>query len=69
MNTISDLFPERGPDASPGVVAVAVPVALERTYSYRVPRGLKVEPGAIVVVPLGPRKIIGVVWDEAGDEA
>jgi primosomal protein N' (replication factor Y) len=31
---------------------------------YRVPHGLAVGPGSIVVAPLGPRPILGVVWDE-----
>jgi primosomal protein N' (replication factor Y) len=31
---------------------------------YRVPQGMGVEPGSIVVAPLGPRQVIGVVWDE-----
>jgi primosomal protein N' (replication factor Y) len=32
---------------------------------YRVPPGMReVGPGSIVEVPLGPRRIIGVVWDE-----
>ncbi|HEX7873875.1 MAG TPA: primosomal protein N', partial [Sphingobium sp.] len=31
---------------------------------YRVPHGMSVQPGSIVVAPLGPRQIIGVVWDE-----
>ncbi|MBN8832500.1 MAG: primosomal protein N' [Sphingomonadales bacterium] len=31
---------------------------------YRVPHGMAVEPGQIVVAPLGPRPMIGVVWDE-----
>jgi primosomal protein N' (replication factor Y) (superfamily II helicase) len=30
---------------------------------YRVPHGLAVGPGSIVVAPLGPRPILGVVWD------
>ncbi len=30
---------------------------------YRVPRGMSVEPGSIVVVPLGPRQMVGVVWE------
>jgi len=33
---------------------------------YRVPHGMAVEPGQIVVAPLGPRPIIGVVWPEGG---
>ena len=31
---------------------------------YRVPPGMDVAPGSVVVAPLGPRQIMGVVWDE-----
>ena len=31
---------------------------------YRVPHGMMVEPGSIVLAPLGPRQLIGVVWEE-----
>ncbi len=31
---------------------------------YRVPHGMTVRPGSIVVAPLGPRQLIGVVWEE-----
>ena len=30
---------------------------------YRVPQGMSVEPGSIVVAPLGPRQLLGVVWE------
>ncbi|HYI48784.1 MAG TPA: primosomal protein N' [Allosphingosinicella sp.] len=30
---------------------------------YRVPHGMSVEPGSVVVAPLGPRQMIGVVWE------
>src|SRR3954470_20217812 len=30
---------------------------------YRVPDGMHVEPGSIVVAPLGPRKLLGVAWE------
>ena len=30
---------------------------------YRVPEGMPVEAGSVVVAPLGPRKIIGIVWE------
>jgi primosomal protein N' (replication factor Y) (superfamily II helicase) len=30
---------------------------------YRVPQGMSVEPGSVVVAPLGPRQMIGVVWE------
>jgi len=45
------------------VVDVLVPVALDQTYSYRVPRGLQLAPGDLVAVPLGARgECMGVVW-------
>lgn len=31
---------------------------------YRVPEGMAVEPGSVVIAPLGPRQIVGIVWDE-----
>jgi primosomal protein N' (replication factor Y) len=31
---------------------------------YRVPHGMAVQPGSIVVAPLGPRQLVGVVWEE-----
>ncbi len=31
---------------------------------YRVPHGMTVEPGSVVVAPLGPRQLLGVVWEE-----
>ena len=30
---------------------------------YRVPAGMHVEPGSIVLVPIGPRQFAGVVWE------
>jgi primosomal protein N' (replication factor Y) len=43
-------------------VDVLVPVALDQTYSYRVPAGLELAPGDLVAVQLGPREATGVVW-------
>ena len=48
--------------AATGVVDVLVPVALNQTYSYRVPRGMELKPGDVVAVPLGPREVVAVVW-------
>src|ERR1051325_8113567 len=48
--------------SSTRVVDVLVPVALNQAYSYRVPRGMELEPGDVVCVPLGPREVIAVVW-------
>jgi len=30
---------------------------------YRVPHGMTVEPGSVVVAPLGPRQLLGVAWE------
>src|SRR4051795_6505903 len=46
------------------VVDVLVPVALNQTYSYRVPRGMELNAGDVVCVPLGPREVVAVVWAE-----
>jgi primosomal protein N' (replication factor Y) len=61
-----DLFgaPPRG-----RAVPVLVPMPAPKPYSYMVPEGMHVEPGSIVQVPLGPRQVIGVVWDDARAEA
>src|SRR5689334_17436363 len=46
------------------VVDILVPVALDQTYSYRVPAGLELTPGNLVSVSLGARECMGVVWAE-----
>jgi len=48
---------------TPLLAAIAIPVAVLRSYVYSVPAGLRerVVPGARVVVPLGGRKLIGLV--------
>src|SRR5712675_372900 len=48
--------------AAATIVDVLVPVALDQSYSYRVPAGLKLAPGDVVRVPLGARETTGVVW-------
>ena len=37
---------------------------------YRLPAGMEAGPGCVVMVPLGPRKLPGVIWDDDvfGDE-
>ena len=42
------------------LVSVLLPVAVDRPYTYASDRPL--QPGTIVVVPLGTREMIGVVW-------
>jgi primosomal protein N' (replication factor Y) len=46
------------------VVDVLVPVALDHTYSYRVPEDMNLSLGHVVCVPLGARSVTGVVWAE-----
>ncbi|MGF7173245.1 primosomal protein N' [Azospirillum doebereinerae] len=43
-------------------VAVLLPLPLREAYDYRVPDGMALVPGDVVEVPLGPRRVIGVVW-------
>ena len=43
-------------------VDVLAPVALDRTYSYRIPENLDLKAGDIVSVPLGARSTTAVVW-------
>ncbi len=51
------------------IVDVLVPVAVDRPYSYKVPDGMDLRPGDLVVVPLGPRQVTGVVWPAAQEQA
>ena len=30
---------------------------------YRVPDGMAIEPGCVVIGPLGPRQVLGIVWE------
>ncbi|MBT0669678.1 primosomal protein N' [Novosphingobium profundi] len=36
---------------------------------YRVPEGMQVEPGSVVIAPLGPRQVLGIVWEPERLEA
>ena len=48
------------------MISVAVPVSLDRPFTYRLPPSLgeALAPGTRVLVPLGPRALIGVVRPE-----
>jgi primosomal protein N' (replication factor Y) len=51
-------------------VSVLLPLPLAGAYDYRVPSDINVAPGDFVAVPLGGRKLAGVVWgDASGDVA
>jgi len=45
----------------PEYCEVALPVPLDHPFTYSVPQGMEVQPGVRVLVPFGPRKLIGVV--------
>lgn len=65
----SDLFgPLLTAPAAVRVVPVLVPLPVPGPYSYGVPEGIYVEPGSVVQVPVGPRQVIGVVWDGESDD-
>ncbi len=67
---LDQLDKEHGP-AAVGAVPVVLPVALDQTYDYLVPEGgpaTAVRPGTFVLVPFGPQRRIGVVWDRAVGE-
>jgi primosomal protein N' (replication factor Y) len=49
-------------------VKVLLPLPLADAYDYRVPEGLDVATGHFVIVPLGKRETIGVVWGEGSGE-
>lgn len=57
------------PDQKDTIASVLVPVAVPVAYTYKVPPGHSVVPGTIVKVPLGPREVIGAVWDGEPDAA
>ena len=44
------------------IVSVLLSVPPSRFYDYAVPQELKVLPGDIVDIPLGSRRVLGVVW-------
>ena len=51
-------------------VSVLLPLPLAGAYDYKVPGDLDVTIGDFVAVPLGKRKLAGIVWGEAtGDVA
>jgi primosomal protein N' (replication factor Y) (superfamily II helicase) len=51
---------------SDSTVQVLLPLALDGAYTYAVPGGMTLAEGDYVRVPLGPRQMIGVVWQVGG---
>jgi primosomal protein N' (replication factor Y) len=57
-------------NATDRTVRVLLPLPLADAYDYRIPADLRVGHGQFVVVPLGKRQTVGVVWgDGSGDVA
>jgi primosomal protein N' (replication factor Y) len=54
--------------AAPRTVRILLPLPLADAYDYSVPEGLDVAPGQFVIVPLGKRETLGVVWGEGTGE-
>ena len=48
--------------------AVLVPYPIDKAYDYAVPSGMDVRDGDYVVVPLGSRNVIGVVWGDGAQD-
>ncbi len=49
-------------------VKVLLPLPLAGAYDYRLPFDLPAEIGAFVTVPLGNRRVNGVIWGPAGED-
>lgn len=50
--------------SQPRIVSVLLPQPLPEPFDYELPEGAEAQPGSFVVVPLGAREMIGVVWGE-----
>ncbi|MGH9541983.1 MAG: hypothetical protein ACRD2H_08890, partial [Terriglobales bacterium] len=48
-------------------VTLALPVPLDRTYSYLIPDGLTIAPGMRVLAPWGRRRLVGLALEISGD--
>lgn len=59
---MATLLTSSGLETEAARVAVLLPLPLREAYDYRVPDGMALATGDYVEVPLGPRRVIGVVW-------
>src|SRR5208282_4572634 len=66
---LGKLFESPPPEPPPASLRVPVllPYPFAGPFDYRVPRGMAVAPGDLVLVPLNRREEVGVVWDGAPD--
>lgn len=56
------------PKSARHTVKVLLPLPVGDGYDYSVPQGMEVAAGHFVVVPLGKREAVGVVWAEGSGE-
>ncbi|MEQ9145931.1 MAG: primosomal protein N' [Parvibaculaceae bacterium] len=66
-STGTDLFNDDAP-RKPDIVSVLLPLGIPGPYDYTVPPGMEVGDGDFVIVPLGSREMLGVVWGAASGE-
>ena len=57
------VFLSRADDIAALAVSVLIPLPLDGCYDYLVPDDMALAPGDLVRVPLGPRTVVGVVWE------
>lgn len=60
---MNELFPEPVAPLTSHVAEVAVPVPVDKPFTYGVPEKLNVAPGSRVLVPFGGRRLLGVVLE------
>ena len=51
------------------LLASSAPITALGPLDYKLQDGMGAPPGTLVEVPLGPRRMLGCVWDEGGDSA
>ncbi|MEM9421464.1 MAG: primosomal protein N' [Pseudomonadota bacterium] len=66
MPSLPALFEEMNP-APLRRVRVLLPLPIGDGYDYALPSGAEANAGQFVLVPLGPRQVMGVVWTDAPD--
>ena len=68
LESVENVEEQTPPAASRRTVRVLLPLPLADAYDYSIPEGMEVEPGHFVVVPLGRRETLGVVWGDGTGE-
>ena len=54
--------------AATALLSILLPLPLAGPYDYRADTDLRLERGDFVIVPLGSREVIGVVWGEGSGD-